>query len=69
MTNNHTEDFYIEVLRARSLSSSLTLAQMVEKILQGGFEYKAFGISKEVAVEVAKKAVKSNSVASLGVIL
>lgn len=66
MTNNHTEDFYIEVLRARSLSSVLTLNEMIERILDGRFEYKAFGISKEVAVEVAKKAFTHSEVSSLG---
>lgn len=66
MTNNHTEDFYIEVIRARSLVSTLTLSEMIDKIVNGTFEYKAFGISKEVAIEVARKAFKANTVVPLG---
>ena len=47
MKNNHTQDFYVEVIRARSFDPTLTLEGMWDKIQADTFEYKAFGISKE----------------------
>lgn len=66
MKNNHTQDFYIEVVRARSADSNLTLVQVLDRIQQGLFEYKAFGISKEVANAVAEKAFRLGDVAKFG---
>jgi len=56
--NNHTQDFFVEVVRARDLDSTLTLEDVWESIQNGSMEYEAFGLSREVAKSTATLAFK-----------
>lgn len=66
LSNNNTQDFYVELIRTRGSNPSLTLQDVLAQIKDGTLEYKAFGLSKQIADTMAEKAFKLRSVGKLG---
>lgn len=60
--NNFTHDFYIECLRYRGNNDDLTQDDFLRLIQDDQIEYKAFGISKEVALQLVKKSFEQGEV-------
>ncbi len=64
-SNNNTQDFYVELLRLRGNKPSLTLEELFTLIKNEEIEYKAFGLSKQVALLTAERAFKIHSLKPL----
>jgi len=64
-SNNNTQDFYVELLRLRGNKPSLTLEELLVLIKSEQIEYKAFGLSKQVALITAERAFKIHSLSPL----
>ncbi len=66
LSNNNTQDFYVELVRIRGIDSDLTLEELNTLIKTAQIEYKAFGISEQAALATAKRVFKLGSVLPLG---
>ncbi len=65
LSNNNTQDFYVELVRLRGINSELTLDELSILIKSGQIEYRAFGISEQAALATAKRAFKLGNVLPL----
>lgn len=65
LSNNNTQDFYVELVRLRGIDSDLTLDELNVLIKTKQLEYKAFGISEQAALATAKRVFKLGSVLPL----
>jgi hypothetical protein len=65
ISNNNTQDFFIELVRLRGNKPNLTIEELFILIKGDEIEYKAFGISKQAAIATAKRVFKLGSVLPL----